>query len=114
VDRKLPVKTKQIDLDGDYEGWWFKIYTNPPSGVLIESVEALEKIDKDTKLSIVLPPIYSFLQLVILEWNFVDGKGKDLSISVDSFKKLPIELIMNLTVKAQGALITLPLVSKPN
>ena len=114
MDRKLPVKTKQIDLDGDYQGWWFKIHTNPPSGVLMDSVEALEKIGEDTKLSSALPPIYSLLQLAILEWNFVDNKGKDLSISIDSFKKLPIELIMNLTVKTQEALIAFPLVSKPN
>ena len=114
MDRKLPVKTKQIDLDGDYQGWWFKIYTNPPSGALIDSVEALEKVGKEAKLSIIMPPIFSFLQLVILEWNFVDGKGRELPISIDSFKKFPIELILNLTLKTQEALIALPLVSKPN
>lgn len=114
MDRKLPIKTKQINLDGDYQGWWFKIHTNPPSGVLMDCIEALEKVGGDTKISIAMPSIYSLLQLTILEWNFVDVKGRDLPITVDSFRKLPIELVMNLAVKTQEALIALPLVPKTN
>jgi len=114
MDRKLPVKIKRIELDGDYQGWWLEIQTNPPSGALMDSVEALEEIGENTKLSIALPSIYSLLQLVILKWNFVDVKGKDLSINIDSFKKLPIDLVMQLVLKTQEALIALPLAAKPS
>jgi len=114
VDRKLPVKTKRIDLDGDYLDWWFVIQTNPPSGVLIDSIEALEGVGTNTKLSIAMPPIYTLLQLAISEWNFVDTKGKALPVSIDSLKKLPIDLIMSLAIKVQEALIVVPLVSRPS
>ena len=114
MDRKLPVKIKRIELDGDYQDWWLEIQTNPPSGALMDSIEALENVGKDVKLSVAMPPVYSLLQLVILKWNFVDVKGRDLSINIDSFKKLPIDLIMQLALKTQEVLIALPLAPKPS
>lgn len=80
--RKLPVKTAQFDLNGDYEGWNFTARVNPPIGVLRLIVSG--EIDK----------IVSALSQTILDWNFVDERGRALGKpSEETIDLLPVDML---------------------
>lgn len=108
MKRVMPVKTKRIELEGEYDGWWYEIRTNPPVGPLIDAIGAFEGANKE-KLAEILPAIYTLLELTIHTWNFVDEKGKDLPANKDGIKKLPIDLLMLTAEKSQEAVLAVPL-----
>lgn len=111
--RTMPIKTKRITLEGDFEGWWADIRTNPPVGILLDAIVAFQKAQAERSneddFSGILPPIYDMLTLTIAKWNFVDEKGKDLPANLDGVKRLPLDLIMLLALKVQEATVGLPL-----
>lgn len=113
MKRKMPVKTRRIELEGEYEGWWYEIRTNPPVGPLIDAISTFEAANKES-LAEILPPIYTLLELIIHSWNFVDEKGKDLSANKDGIKKLPIDLVMLVAEKSQEAVLAVPLARSTN
>jgi len=64
AERKLLVKTQEIALTGDWEGWRFTARMNPPLGVFFEITSGdLERI-------------VGGIAKVLLAWNFVDEDGK--------------------------------------
>lgn len=81
--RKLPIKTRDIELTGDYEGWHFTARTNPPMRVLTDlSSGDLERITEA-------------LGGVIVAWNFVDEAGEPMAKpSPDAVRELPVDLAM--------------------
>ena len=107
---KIPIKTKRIELDGDYEGGWVDIRTNPPAGELLDYITAIEEANQGD-IKELLPPIYGTLGMAIIAWNFTDTKNKDLPCEIKSLKALPIDLLVLLTTKVQEAIVGLPLAS---
>ena len=92
----MPVKTKLIQLTGEYEGWEFEARINPPlsvfgdlsSGEFVRIAPALTKI--------------------VRSWNFVDEEGKPLpNPSIDTINELPLELITDMSNKFVAELTTL-------
>ena len=113
MKRTMPVKTKRIELEGEYEGWWYEIRTNSPVGPLTDAFCAFEAANKENlaeiRLSEVMPPIYKLLELTLHNWNFVDEKGKDLPANKDGIRKLPIDLLMPVAEKIQETILEVPL-----
>lgn len=105
---KIPIKVKRIELEGDYKGGWVDVRTNPPAGVLLDCIEAIQSANQEN-LKEMMPPIYSALELMVLKWNFTDQKKKDLPCNIESLKTLPIDLLVLLTTKVQEVAIGLPL-----
>lgn len=84
--RKLPVKTKVIALSGDYEGWHFTARTNPPLGLILELQERGG-----------VQELMTFLQAVVLDWDFVDESGEPLGPpSRETLKRLPSDLLLEM------------------
>jgi hypothetical protein len=108
MGRKLPIKTKRIELTGEYEGWWADVRTNPPVGPLLDAITAFESANKE-KIGEIIPAIYDMLELIVHKWNFVDEKGKDLPFNRDSLRKLPLEVLVLLAQKSQEEILEVPL-----
>jgi len=61
--RKMPVRLKELELDGDFKDWKFTARMNIPLGALSDFASG--DISKTV----------SALVLVIKDWNFVDEEG---------------------------------------
>lgn len=93
MDKKIPVKTVRVTLDGEYAGWWFDVRTNPPVGVLLDRIAAFESADKEN-LQEFVPAIYGLLELMICGWNFKDERGKALALDTDGLRKISLDLLI--------------------
>jgi hypothetical protein len=101
MTRKMPVRTKEIHLNDEWEGWSFTARTNPPMGIITEMSSGEVEL------------ITQSIAKVIIDWNFVDEEGNSLPIpenivdddgaiiqkAVDIVKLIPIDL---LTVVSQA------------
>jgi len=104
MDRKMPVRSMKVELDGDYTGWWVNVRTNPPAGALADAAAAFPQ-DTELKpedLVTLVPALYDILALVLTSWNFVDENGKD--IPIDGLKLLPIDLLVLTATKVLEAI----------
>lgn len=63
--RKMPVRTREITLKDEWEGWTFTARTNPPIRVIEEIISG--DIGRMT----------TALGEVVMSWNFVDEEGND-------------------------------------
>lgn len=82
--RKMPVKTRQIELDGDFAGWEFTARTNP-------SIAVLEKLQSGK-----FGMICEALGETVLAWNFVDEEGEALPSPAELWHKAREEFRGNL------------------
>ena len=64
--RKMPVKTREIVLTDEWDGWKFTARTNPPLGVFFEITSGD------------LQRIVGGIATVLVSWNFVDEDGQPL------------------------------------
>jgi hypothetical protein len=62
----MPVRTREVELDGEWEGWNFTARTNPP-------IRVLDQLQSDR-----FADICGALGQVIRTWNFVDERGDAL------------------------------------
>jgi hypothetical protein len=69
--RAAPVRTAEVVLDGDYEGWRAVVRTNHRFGVLLD----MESGDTER--------VVAALAKIVLEWNFVDEEGEPLPQPAD-------------------------------
>ena len=80
--RKLPIKTTELKLTGEWEGWDCTVRTNPPVSVFADIASG----DFDR--------IVSGIAKIIRKWNFVDEEGIAFAEpSLATVGELPIELI---------------------
>ena len=86
--RKMVVKTSELRLDGDYEGWSFVAKMNPKMRVLESlSTEGIANTIKG-------------LSGILVSWNFVDEEGKDMDTpSVETIGELTSDLVTQITSK---------------
>jgi len=112
AELKLPVKVETLHLNGDYTGFDFQCRTNPPWGIFMDKLTALEKSDM-TDADGTLDRLYDILESVAVGWNFVDEKGKAIPFSRKGFRQVPLDLL-HITIKhAREAIEKVPLESKP-
>lgn len=80
--KKMPVRTKTVVLDGDYEGWEFEVLINPKLSVFSDLSSG--EFDR----------IAVALSKIIRSWNFVDEEGVPLEKpSIVTIQELPLDLI---------------------
>lgn len=104
----MPIRTTEISLDGDYEGWRIKVRTNVPFGRYMEINSALQNAPVDNA-SAVVNAMYDLLELLIAEWDITDEIGNPIEVSRDGFALLPLDLMMLIGNKAQEAVVKIPL-----
>ena len=105
---KIPVLTKSISLTGVYEEGVVEIKVNPPVGPLLDAIEQFQKADKADN-SQVIPAVNSLLIQLIASWNFETTEGIDIPVSIEGFKMLPADLLIEIATRAQDGVVTVPL-----
>ena len=122
--RKLPVRTEEFALDGEYEGWTFTARVSMPMGrygKLLEDSAPLIGMKKEDKedltkksaeeMGVALRAVVSHLKATVTEWNFVDEIGADLPLDKEeSWLDLPMDLINKMFDKVLGRVQESPLV----
>jgi hypothetical protein len=97
--RKAVIKTRKIELDGEWEGWWFICRTNPPMSSIADLLSG--NIDR----------MIESCKGIIKEWNFVDEEGNPLPPPQDGGVELvPSDLFQALSNAAGSA----PFQAPPN
>jgi hypothetical protein len=100
--RKLPVKLKQIQLVGEWEGWEFTARTNP-------TMATLEEMGSGD-----IRRICGALGKVVTEWNFVDEDGNPLinpresESPEDLILSLPLDLATAMAQSISGEIVSVP------
>jgi hypothetical protein len=95
--RKLPIKTSELKLDGEWEGWDCTVRTNPPISVFADIASG----DFDR--------IARGIAKIITKWNFVDEDGTPMANpSLETVNELPVELITVVANSYVGELTKLP------
>lgn len=92
--RRMPVKTRRVDLDGDYEGWWARVRTNAPFGLFLKLTNMGGDLGEDgTRAANAMGELLALLPQLVSEWNFVDPDGAPLPCDAAGMQQLPMELI---------------------
>lgn len=99
-ERRMPIKTAVVRLDGDYEGWEATIRTNAPI-YLFQREIASGDADR----------VAAALSRIILLWNFVDDEGEPLPLEAASIGLLGADLLQMLAEKLGEAVRAVPLAS---
>lgn len=104
--KKMPVRVRRVEMDGDYAGFWADVRVNVP----IVMLEAMSNADD----------IYPTVACIVRDWNFVDEAGAPIALGVDGLRNsVPLDLFRMLQRKWSDALksplaeTTLPESSKP-
>ena len=104
---KMPVKTAEIILTGDYAGFVFTVRKNFKSKML----DTIADAGKD------FPAARAAIGGIIVSWNFADEDGKPYAVPVDDpevMGELPIDMLTTMMEEIVKAVITNPNSSKPN
>ena len=112
--RRLPIKTETVELDGEYEGWNMVVRTNVGFGKFIDAITAIQEINIESPPKQHTSAMYDMLELVIVEWNFVDEAGNPIKPDREGFALLPIDLLALACSKAQGVIVQSPLATGNN
>lgn len=89
--RSMPIRTRRVEMDGDYAGFWADVRINVP----IASLEALSNADD----------IYPTVAGIVRDWNFVDEAGQPIPLGVDGLRNsVPLDLFRMLQRKWSEAL----------
>lgn len=131
--RKLPVYSRQVDLNGVWQGWSFKARINPRFGEFLQNVKALQVLEdrlrlvseaekpEDPKVQEehkkeegqmtlgMMEAMYNLMEPLIVSWNFVDEEGGDLPSNREGLEALPFDLLDLICDKAVEAITQLPL-----
>ena len=94
---KLPIKTKELALTGEWVDWKCTVRTNPPISIFGDiSSGDFERIVRA-------------LSKIILDWNFVDENGEPLpKPDVATINEVPLELITVIANRYVEELTKLP------
>lgn len=79
---KFTVRSKRYELEGDYEGFWIEIRTNPPMRVYEEFSSG------------VMSQLYGALALMTLASNMVDEHDAPVDLTtVEGWRSMPKDLL---------------------
>lgn len=102
--------TQRIDVSELYDGGWVEINTNPPLDQFLSISQKISSTEQDMEQY--LPIIDELLTLVVEDWNFADRKGRELKVTPDNVKGLPLKLKVHLASKVPEVISNVPLGSK--
>lgn len=99
--KTMPIRTRRVEMDGDYAGFWAEVRINVP----LASLEALSNADD----------IYPTMASIVRAWNFVDEAGQPIPLGVDGLRNsVPLDLFRMLQRKWSEALKNpLPVTTSP-
>lgn len=111
--RRMPIKTRRVDLDAEYEGWWWEFRTNPPLGRWAEGVRLATSYDEADPGSSAnaVDGMLKVLEVVLVDWNFVDEDGNALPKDREGLDRLPMEIMTAMFSKVNESINEAPLVS---
>lgn len=114
--RRLPIKTVVVELDGDYDGWQFEMRKNPPAGMLVQGLSMVAGVDENdaSTFSGSIEGMAILLRGLIRNWNFVDEDGNDMPLTEESIRNLPLDLLGICFSRATDEVQQSPLVSNEN
>lgn len=92
--RRMPVKTRRVELAGEYAGWWVTVRTNAPFGLFLNMTQLNTTNEADQTAALV--QMVTMLPQMIHAWNFVNEDGDDLPCDINGMRALPMELINQL------------------
>lgn len=90
------IKTRRIELDGEFEGYWFVSQINPPMYVLADMMSG----NPDRMIA--------SLNGIVKEWNFVGFDGEPLDLTNGGVRLLPTDLFQAMAAAAQNAPFDIP------
>jgi len=79
---KMPVRTRVVEMDGDYAGFQATMRVN----ISMATLTALSTSDD----------LYAAVATLVTKWNFVDEAGEPIALGVDGLRSLPIDLFQML------------------
>lgn len=82
---KMPVRTKDIALGGEWDGWTLTVRRNAPLDVVLR----LQGLATDEGS---LAGLIATLPDIIIRWNFVDEQGAPLPLTAEGCRQLPLDL----------------------
>lgn len=82
---KMPIRVKDIELAGEWEGWKLTIRRNAPLDVVLR----LQGLAGDEGS---LAGLIATLPDIIVRWNFVDTEGAPLPLTAEGCRQLPLDL----------------------
>lgn len=82
---KMPIKTKEIELTGEWQGWCLTVRRNAPLDVVLR----LQGLASDEGS---LAGLIATLPDIIVRWNFVDEDGAPLPLTAEGCRQLPLNL----------------------
>lgn len=94
--RKMPIKTRRVTLDGEYEGWWADMRTNAPFGLFLALSELQAAGDEGVRA---FAELANLLPRLIQRWNFVDEAGAPIPCDAAGMRLIPTDLLMALVGK---------------
>ncbi|KKN51417.1 hypothetical protein LCGC14_0623140 [marine sediment metagenome] len=118
VVRKLPTRYERLELDEEFEGWWFEGLVSVPMGRLAELLEHASVLDspeavqaaKPAQIGAALLALVNHMRFSTREWNFVDENGQSLPLDdEESWKQLPMDLVTGMVAKLMRAIQKPPL-----
>lgn len=89
------VRTKRVELTGDYAGWHATVRTNAPVGLFL-NITQLNDRDEGANGLTVLAGLIAILPSLVIAWNFVDEDGLPLPCTRAGMERLPTDLFMAL------------------
>lgn len=107
-DRRMPLKTKDVNLTGEWEGWNAKLRVNPPIGPWINKMEQLTSMEGG-KITQQLTLMCEILADLLVSWNFVDEDGNDIPANLEGLLSLGMELLGELFNAANEVTTEAPL-----
>ena len=121
--RRMPNRgIERVELEGDWEGWWFECHMALPFekyGELMGASVAFFPSDDDEGITNRLLSVGESVRIVseqfrkiTTRWNFVDEQGADLDITLDaSWQILPTDLGVQMFLRYIGQVGSAPLAS---
>jgi hypothetical protein len=88
--QRMPVRTRMVEMDGDYAGFQATLRVNISMATLDELSNAAD--------------LYPVVAGLVQAWNFVDEDGQPIQLGEPGLRALPIELFQMLQRKYSEAL----------
>ncbi len=87
-DRRMPVRTKELKLTGEWEGWTVTVRANPSLASLQKAQSTARAVEEGR-----LVPAFEALAEFLAGWNFVDEEGAPIPCNAEGLQALPVDLL---------------------
>lgn len=90
IIKRMPKRTARVDFDGDYDGFYAEIWTNPPMSVVEGfNAEGWEATARG-------------IAVLTIDWNLTDTEGNPIALpteGADLTADIPFDLLLQIVAK---------------